>query len=244
MNVRSRRASRPNLERVECRELLSSTALAGFPSRPSVSAIGALTHRTLSASASETGNTRIAGNALSGNNQSPLLGNGATLRELGRQSFRAGFNGRYYTGPGRFMDQGTTDFYRGLGGSNFFLHGDFDMAVITPVDPSAPFLGEAVLNDKNANTNATLGLILTGDRSSVDSLGRPTHLTFTGDPNIYGGTFLVAGSEGTIDIKYGTGANHPISVKFSGLVYTTGLTSPLINQDLYTRQGRPLRFRG
>ena len=114
------------------------------------------------------------------------------------------------------------------------------MAVVTPTDPNAPFLGEAVLNDKSTNSAGIQGLILTGARTDVDSLGRPTHLTFTADPNIYSGVFFVDAAEGTIDIHYG--AKGAITASFHGLVYTSGLTSPLVNQDLYARNGRPLRF--
>jgi hypothetical protein len=119
------------------------------------------------------------------------------------------------------------------------LHGDFDMGIVTPLDPNKPFLGEAVLQDKNNNSQAIQGFILTGNRTSVDSLGRPTHLTFEADPNIYSGAFFVQAAEGSVDITYGP--RNTIAVRFTGLVYTSGLTNPLVNQDMYARHGRPLR---
>jgi hypothetical protein len=250
MNSRQRRAARPTLERAEDRQLLSgliASMIAAAP--PRISAYSLLASRVGGVggvSPIYSGNTggSTNGNGFQNNSNSPLLGNGtATPQELAREAFRAGFSGRYYTGPGRFSDQGTTYFYRGLGGSSFYLHGDFDMAVITPTDPNSPFIGEAVLNDKSTNSSGIQGFVLHGDRTNVDSLGRPTHLTFVPDPNIYSGTFFVEAGQGTVDIRYGAGPNHPVTVTFHGLIYTNGLANPLVNQDLYARHGRPLRFR-
>ena len=177
---------------------------------------------------------------MNNNTNTPLLGNGfPTAAELARETFHAAFTGRYYSGPGRFTSQGTTYYYRGLGGSNMFLHGDFDMAIITPVGAGGQLTGEAVLEDKSTNSSGIQGLILTGSRTAVDSQGRPTQMTFTADPNIYSGVFVEAG-QGTVTIKYG--ARNAIKVNFDGLLYTTGLTSPLVNQDLYARHGRPIPF--
>jgi hypothetical protein len=245
MGYRDRRAARPSLERIEARELLSGVIAAMVASEPPrINAYQALaTHMSANGSLPVySGNTGSStGNGLTNNSSSPLLGNGApTPAELARETFKAAFSGRFYTGPGRFSSQGTTYYYRGLGGSTFFLHGDFNMAVVTPTDPNAPFLGEAVLNDKSTNSAGIQGLILSGARTDVDSLGRPTHLTFTADPNVYSGVFFVDAAAGTVDIRYG--AKGAITASFHGLVYTSGLTNPLVNQDLYARNGRPLRF--
>lgn len=219
---RVRRAVRPTLERVEERQLLST-----FNIPSSTSAF----------SAAQTG-----GNGF-GDASSPLLGEGTpTPREQARQSFRAVFTGRYYTSPGRFSDQSTTYFFRGIGGSSFFLHGDFSMGVVTPTDPTAPFTGSAILQDKNTNSQALTGLDLKGDRTAVDSKGRPTHLTLSADPNIYSGIFYVDAAAGTVDIHYGP--NKSVTVVFNAQIYTSGLASPLVNSDLYARGNRPLKFRG
>jgi hypothetical protein len=271
MGVRNHRAARPSLEPVEARELPSSIiAVMASAQAPQVSAATALAQRLQlgggpattaspgSASTSggvsaaqdggtiNTGGTVLpAGNSFTDNTASPLLGNGTpTPHELARETFRAGFVGRLYTGPGRFSNQGTTYYYRGLGGSSFFLHGDFNMAIVTPTDPSAVFVGEAVLNDKSTNSSGILGLVLVGNRSEVDQFGRPTKMTFTADPNIYSGAMAVAAAEGTVTIHYGNGPNQQTVVTFSGRVYTSGLTSPLVNTDLYARHGRPLVYRG
>jgi hypothetical protein len=233
---------------MERRELLSGVLAAMVASEPPrISALQALsTHLTANGSIPVfSGNTGSigTGNTFQDNHASPLIGNGTpSPSELARETFRAGFFGRFYTGPGRFTDQGTTYYYRGIGGSSFFLHGDFDMAIVTPTDPKAAFFGEAVLNDKSTNSAGIQGLVLTADRASIDSLGRPTHLTFTADPNVYSGAFFVEAAEGAVDITYG--ANHAIKAVFRGLIYTSGLANPLVNQDLYARHGRPLRFRG
>ncbi len=180
-------------------------------------------------------------NGLNNNTSSPLLGNGfPTPHELARETYHSVFSGRYYTGPGRFTDQGTTYYYRGLGSSNMYLHGDFDMAIITPADGSGQFRGTAVLNDKSTNSSGIQGFDILGKVTDVDSKGRPTRLTFAADPNIYSGAFFVEAGQGTLTIQYG--AKNSIKANFNGLLYTTGLTSPLTNQDLYARNGRPLRF--
>jgi hypothetical protein len=250
MGVRDRRALRPRLERVEGRELLSGLIASMAASSPRAAAaftrltqrLAATSNVTTATGVNYSGNTGnlLNGNGLSNNTASPLLGNGQpSPHELARETFRAYFSGRYYVGPGRFTDQGITYYFRGIGGANWFLHGDFNMAVVTPADPSAPFQGEAVMQDKNTSTSAIQGFILTADRTSVDSLGRPTRLTFTADPNIFSGVFFAAGAEGTVDITYGR--KNAVTVRFNGLVYTSGLTSPLVNQDLYARHNRPLR---
>jgi len=210
------------LEQVEERQLLSTLDLLAATTAPT---------------AVQTGENGF------GDASSPLLGAGApSRREQVRQSFRAVFTGRYYTSPGRFSDQSTTYFFRGVGGSSFFLHGDFDMGVVTPTDPTAPFTGEAILQDKNTSSQAIVGLVLKGDRTAVDSKGRPTRLTLSADPNIYSGMFFVDAATGTVDIRYGP--NKSVTVIFNAQVYTSGLANPLVNSDLYARGNRPLKFRG
>ena len=174
---------------------------------------------------------------------SVIVGTTPTTHEINRQAFRAGFSGRYYQGPGRFTDQGTTYLFRGLGSSSAFVHGDLAMAVVTPADPNAPFVGEAVMNDKNWNSASILGLSLSGDRSAVDSQGRPTQLTYVSNTATNAGTFGGSSASGTATIRYGTTPNSPATVTFRGSLYTSGIADQLINMDLYARGGRPLRFR-
>ncbi len=250
MATRNRRTVCPRLLSLEGREMLSGliAAMAANAPRPPT-AISALRNHVASLQSVgngvvPSGNTGGAGNGstFTDNSATPLLGNGAvTPQEARRETFKAAFNGPVYSGPGRFSDQAATTFYRGLGGSTFFLHGDFDMAIITPTDPGKPFFGEAVLNDKSTNSSGLVGLVLNGDRHAVDSQGRPTHLTFNVDPNVYSGIFFVDAGTGTVNLTYG--ANNVAHVSFNGRIFTNGLTSPLINADLYSRNGRPLRLR-
>lgn len=243
-----RRALRPTIEglELESRQLLSGIIALMAASAPKpVSAIAALSNRVAAAPVTYSGNTGGVGNGvgLSNNNSSPLLGNGQpTPQEVARETFRAGFTGQVYTGPGRFTSQSTTYNIRGLGGTNFFLHGDLDMTIVTPTDPTAPFMGEAVMNDKSTGSGGILGLILTGSRTAVDAKGRPTQLTFSSDPNIYSGIFFTSASQGTVTLTYG--ARHSVKAVFHGLVYTSGLTNPLVNSALYARGGRPLPYHG
>ena len=206
-------------------------------------------------------NTQSAGGGLynGGNNpqgitfpNSPIIGTGTpTAAELAREKFVARFSGPLAALPGRFSDQKQIIFLRGLGGStpNFFLHGDYSLAIVIPTgfnrnnpagtggDPTAPgyvppVTGFAFLDDKNNNSGGVIGLDLVADATSFDAKGRPTRLTFTADPNVYGGIFFVASATGTVHITYGK--NSATSV-FNGRIYTSGLTNPFENVDLYAK---------
>jgi hypothetical protein len=250
MDSRMRRAARPRLERIETRELLSAltTGLIGTP-QPSGSMLVSRSidlqearPSQITAASSFTpaqGNTfGVATGTYVNGATSPLLTFGTpTPRELAREKFRASFAGPFYGGPGRFTDQAHIQYIRGLGTATAFLHGDFNMAVVTPTDPTEPLYGEAVLQDKNTNSGGLIGLLLQGNRSDVDSFGRPTKLTFTSDQNIYSGIFFVTSSSGTATIHYNN-KNGSATVVFSGLMYVNGLTNPLVNSDLYSRGGR------
>jgi hypothetical protein len=186
---------------------------------------------------------------------SPILGNGTpTAAELAREKFQAKFSGPLATLPGRFSDQSSIVFMRGLGGStpNFFRHGDYSLAFVIPTgfnpkqpagtggDPSAPgyvppVTGLAFLDDKNNNSGGVVGLDLLADPTSFDSKGRPTRLTFTADPNIYGGIFFVDSAVGVVNITY---HKNTAQAFFDGRIYTSGLTNPFQNVDLYKRGGR------
>jgi hypothetical protein len=70
---------------------------------------------------------------------------------------------------------------------------------------------------------------------SYDKVGRPTKLTFTADPAINSGIFFENTASGTVSIHY---SKNSATARFNGLVYTTGLTNPLTNSELYARGGR------
>ncbi len=184
----------------------------------------------------------------------PLLGAQApTQAELAREKFVARFSGPVAIKPARFQDQSKILYLRGLGGStpNFFIHGDYSLALVYPAgfdpknpggtqDPTKPtpngvppVTGFAFLDDKNNNSGGVVGLDLLADPTSFDAQGRPTRLTFTSDANVYGGIFFVSQSSGTVTITYGK-KNTATSV-FNGRLYTSGLTSPFQNVDLYAK---------
>lgn len=231
---RHARRIRPGVEPAEARELPSGI-IASLSSRAHM----AQGHVGFLAPTASTTAAAGPGNGFINDPSSPLLGQGTpTPAELAREGFRAVFRGPYTIGPGRFSDQAQVLFVRGVGGSNAFLHGNFTMGVVTPVDPTMPPRGEAVLNDKNINSSGILGLQLTA--TAVDSAGRPSQLTFTQDPNIYSGTFFVDAALGTATVHYQPASPHGgiATVIFQGRVYTSGLSFPLRNSDLASRGGR------
>jgi hypothetical protein len=216
------------LEAMETRELLSVVPLLAEGSiSPSPAALAA---RALAASGSQTSTLNPA------TSSSPLLGTDPTAHELACERFHAYFSGPVSVGPGRFGDQAKTLYFQGLGGSSMFLHGDYQMALVFPADPVQPLFGEAYLQDKNTNSGGEIALILGGTTpQTYDKLGRPTSMTFTDDPAISSGIFFSNAASGTLQIHYSKGSATAI---FNGLVYTTGLTSPLANSALYSRGGR------
>ena len=185
----------------------------------------------------------------------PLLGHGTpTTAELAREKFHARFYGPMATQPPRFSDQSRIIFMKGLGGStpNFFLHGDYSPPSSSPpgstprtrpgpaASPSAPgyvapVTGFAFLDDKNNNSGGVVGLDLVADPTSFDAQGRPTRLTFTADPNVYGGIFFV-------DSAVGTGEDHLSQEHGRGRLRRPDLhqrpDQPLRERDLYRRGGR------
>src|SRR5262249_10452858 len=138
-----------------------------------------------------------------------------TARQLALEKFVAKFQGTFNVGPGRYSSEAQQTFVRGAGGSNQFLHGDTQLRIITPVDPSIPFGGAITMLDRNLNSNSVLGLDLTGDRvTGVDQAGRPTHLVITQlDPNVSAGRYVEGLASGTVDIRY-----LPTSTQNRGLV--------------------------
>ena len=223
----------PALEDLETRNLMSvAPSILGARHR----ALSPLIHAQVGGGSGGSGGAGSGGGATSGVGFSPLFGSGQpTPHERARQRFHAYFQGPVTVGPGRFSDQAKIIYFRGLGGSNNFMHGDFQMAIVIPQDPTAALLGEAYLEDKNNNSSGQIGFDLTGDPKIVDRAGRPNHLTFTSNPNIYSGIYFANTASGTVDLQYSKGS---ATVRFTGLVYTTGLTSPIKNSDFYAHGGR------
>jgi hypothetical protein len=212
---------RPTLEAMEMRELLSVVPLLAEGSvAPSPAALTAAALAALNPATSS----------------SPLMGTDPTAHELARERFHGYFSGPVSVGGGRFGNQARTLYFQGLGGSSMFEHGDYQMAIVFPADPTQALFGEAYLQDKNTNSSGQIGLTLQGTTpQTYDKLGRPTRMTFTDDPAISSGIFVSNTASGTLQIHYSEGSATAI---FNGLVYTTGLTSPLANSALYSRGGR------
>jgi hypothetical protein len=233
----SYRSLRPRLDVLEPRDL---------PSGIIASHAGHAHVLNLSGSSSQSVVQPAAGNTPPA---SPLLGRGQpTPHEVARERFVAQFTGPFTTAPGRFSDQAQMVFIRGVGGSNFFLHGNMSFGVAVEKDPTNTSFGFLLMNDKNVNSGGTLGLDLTVTPDGFDGFGRPTKMTFTQDANIYSGTFFVNTSSGTVTVKYQPSTGGPrapgatsqgiAKVTIHGMVYTSGLTSPLRNTDLSARGPR------
>jgi len=247
MGRQNRRALNPGLEPMEGRQLLSSAIIIATANPNPLPSADLLSLAAAGGTGAGGGGHGGAGAGTNAGPFAPIVpGQGQPTRhELARESFRGSFTGPYSIGPGRFSDQARMIYLRGVGGSNQFRHGDVEMAVVTPVDPAAPLSGAAVLNDKSTNSGGVIGLDLVADRQSLDRLGRPGKLTITSDPNIYGGIYFVSTTSGTATIHYRSYNVGPYgygrgvaTVSIQGLIYTSGLTNPLRNTDLYANGGR------
>ncbi len=246
---RKRREARPTLEPMEGRELLSGLMVAlqapipQFSPAQEAAIASNLSSQATSGTVSAKSTTSPNGVYIGANGpnagatfpSSPILGSGTpTAAELAREKFVAKFSGPSTIKPGRFSDQKQIIYLKGLGGStpNFFLRGDYSLAIVIPTDPTQPTTGFAFLDDKNNNSGGVVGLDLVADPTSFDAKGRPTRLTFTADPNVYGGIFFVDSAAGTVNITYG---KNSATTVFNGRIYTSGLTSPFQNVDLYAK---------
>jgi hypothetical protein len=158
-----------------------------------------------------------------------------TPREQVLEKFFALYQGVYQASPARFTDQKQQFFFAGAGLSSSFKHGDFQMAVYTPVDPTQPVTGQVFMMVKNyPNTGNSLGLDLTADASSLDALGRPTRMTWTVNGNS-GGSFSGATGSGTLDIKYFPSNGHAhgqFGTAKVGLIFQGTVTSNRVTNSL------------
>jgi hypothetical protein len=272
MGDQKRRAAQVRVEPMEGRQLLSgllvalqapTTQLSVAQEANIASSVGAKSSTTTEPgtgnAATGGSNTASVGGGLYGGGDNPqgisfptapIIGTGTpTAAELAREKFVATFSGPMATIPGRFSDQKQIIYLKGLGGStpNFFLHGDYSLAIVIPTgfnkaqpqgtggDASAPgyvppVTGFAFLDDKNNNSGGVVGLDLVA--TTFDAKGRPTTLSFTADPNVYGGIFYVDSAVGTVHLTYG---KNTATAHFNGRIYTSGLTNPFENVDLYAK---------
>ena len=153
---RKRRNARPSLEPMEGRALLSGLLVALQAPVPQISPSQEVTIASNLSTSSKTGQvsakatTNASGlyiGAEGPNAAAGLLPGLADLRQRhpdGRRTGPREVRGQVFRalsiGPGRFSDQKQIYFLRGLGGStpNFFLHGDYSLAIVIPTDPTQP----------------------------------------------------------------------------------------------------------
>lgn len=239
MGRRQSRGLKPAVERFERRELLSAiTDILITRAQPIHVRRSAGTSQLQVNQANGSGGATSVPSLVNPNGVPPLIGPGPgnlTPHELARERFKAYFSGPFSSAPRRFTSQAKFFLFRGIGGSNQFRHGDYQMAIAIPTDPTASIIGNAYLQDRNINSSGQVGFDLTFDPQSLDRFGRPTRGTFTQDPNIYSGVYFVDTASGTVTIRYAKGA---ATVTFQGLVYNSGITDPLRNMDLQARGGR------
>lgn len=163
-----------------------------------------------------------------------------TARELRRERYVGTFIGTYTVGPGSFSSEASQLRFNGGGGANAMLHGDMQLLVVTPTDPSTPFGGVLSIFDRNINSNSVLGLDLTAPQTNVDSGGRPNDLSLSLDVNTSAGAYAEGYATGTVTITYmpsGTpnanGDSHGKAiVRVNAQVYTTGTNFILANADI------------
>ncbi len=167
-----------------------------------------------------------------------------SAHQMRKLPFNASFTGPFTVGKGRYATEANQIYIRGIGTSNQFLHGDVQLRLITPTDPSIPPAGGLTTFDKNINSNSTLGLLLQADPTSIDRAGRPTRLNiYSLDPNVSSGSYVEGQATGTVAIHYSPKSNNKPGLLSSGMatikikaeVYTIGTTFILTNAPLYSR---------
>lgn len=181
-------------------------------------------------------------------------GQDPTPFQVKREQFRAVFSGPYQTGLPLYLDQSSRTVIDGVGTSTYFLHGGVQLIVVTYKDAPPPNLtygtnqplqGEATLIDKNFNSAGYLAIDLQGDRTNLDSAGRPTQVSFSffpfgGSGSFTAGIFSLASGTGTVSIQYhpsgttrpGVTSQGTATVVFRGTVFTPQTVFPLANQGL------------
>lgn len=161
--------------------------------------------------------------------------NGLTPHEFVRERFTGIFSGQFIQGPGRTTSQASQIFISGGGTANAFQHGDLQMALFVPKDPSAGITGSAALIVKNvSNSGNLLDLDIQATTEKLDQKGRPTLLAWTVNGGS-GGMFSASTGSGTVQIRYrpmgrtgrhgnGTGG---ADVVFRGQINTIGVNNVL-----------------
>jgi len=243
MGRRIPRDRRPYLEEVERRELLSAITdiMAGNSIAAGRHALVAAASQAAGTAASQTSGIQSIATL---NNQGPLFNPNGTInnqalaptgtltkREQRREHFTARFAGTYTVGAGRTSDERIQTFITAAGSTNTILHGDIQLLLVTPKDPSLPIGGVSAIFDRNLNTNAVLGLDEAAPQSSqyINRLGLPSLLPKVSvDVNLSAGTYDEAYSVGTMNIHY-----FPSSKRTPGVI-SQGKAVVTIHAQIYS----------
>ncbi len=240
MTRRIRRDRRPGLEWFERRELLSAITdvmaadglHAGAHGLEAAPALGGASGGGGSSSPSFGASITLGSSTLS---QGPVLNPDGSINnmalaptgtpkpgELKRQQFTARFVGPYSVVPGRTSTQATQTLIQGGGTSNTILHGDIQIRIVKPIDPTLPFGGVGSIFDRNINTNTVLGFDLSAPEQDVDRGGRPDHFPIvTIDINESAGVYVESYGQGTINIKYIPSSKRTAGVLSQGTAIVT-----------------------
>jgi hypothetical protein len=227
----------PHVDRLESRDMMSVIPILlaedqNLPAMPSLAELSAKAEGGGAVSAASSGSTSTA--TVTNQFVAPPPNAVPTPQELKREEFTFKFTGKYQIGPPRFENQSMTIYFKGVGTSTYFLHGDDQVGIVVDKDPTIPASGNSTSYDRNNNTNAAFSFDLIGVPGAVDKQGRPTQFTISTDVNASAGLFDEATSSGLLTIHYQPGIQQhkgykqgTATVTISGLAYTLGTVSNL-----------------
>jgi hypothetical protein len=216
MRRRALRDLRPSLEEIERRALLSS--VTNVMATNSINADVLRSRATAIASGQASTAVFSTQSIAVPQNQGPLLNPDGTInnqalaptgtltkREQKRERFVANFVGTYSVGAGRTGDESIQTFITGAGSANTIRHGDIQLLLVTPKNPSQPIGGVAAIFDRNLNTNTVVGFDVAAPQTSqfINRHGLPAFLPKVSlDINISAGTYVEGYAVGTMSIHY------------------------------------------
>ena len=227
----------PRVEGLESRDMMSVIPILlaeeqNIPAIPTLAQLSAEAEGGGAVSGASSGSTSTA----AVNNQfiNPPADAVPTPRELKREQFSFKFTGKYQIGPPRFENQTMTIYFKGVGTSTYFLHGDVQVGFVVDKDPSIPASGNSTSYDRNNNTNAAFSFDLIGVPGAVNKQGLPTQFTISTDVNASAGFFDESTSSGLLTIHYLPGIQQrqgykqgTATVTIIGRAYTLGTVSNL-----------------
>ena len=250
-----RRSHRPGLERLETRDVPSTTPIAPASVPTGQAAATALVQNDTTQS--RTSHISFPDPAVIANSINLIYGPNSltpqtpTPAEVKRQTFVARYVGTYTVGPPRFSDRSLTiHAYSKTGGSNQFLKGKLQIVIFPPANPDAkPTPGNPYANQVTGiasfftqnylQTGGLLILDLNGTPApEADPKALPTHLNWTYDPFSSAGPYAGPTLDffqgtGVVDIHYspdrgpqrGTLGSGRFIASFQGVINTNQITS-------------------